>query len=85
MMLAALLIAPALIGYAQQAPPGASQPDEGLAGALSERGIPGSIIAGVPSQKLDADVLVVQPTENWNARNGAELLRAPEIRRILVQ
>ena len=49
-MLAALLIAPALIGYAQQAPPGASQPDEGLAGALSERGIPGSIIAGLLQQ-----------------------------------
>ena len=37
------------------------------------------------SQNLNPDVLMMQPTQNWYGCDGAELLRAPKIRRILVQ
>jgi hypothetical protein len=39
----------------------------------------------VLSQNLNPDVLVMQPTEDWYCCDGAELLLAPKIRRILVQ
>jgi hypothetical protein len=37
------------------------------------------------SQDLNPDILVMQPAQNWYCCDGAELVRAPKIRRILVQ
>jgi hypothetical protein len=39
----------------------------------------------VLSQNLGADILMMQPTQNCDGCDGAEFLRAPKIRRILVQ
>jgi len=39
----------------------------------------------VLSQNLNPDILMIQPTQNCDACDGAELLRAPKVRRILVQ
>jgi len=39
----------------------------------------------VLSQNLNPDVLMMQSAEDWYRCDGAELLRAPKIRRILVQ
>ncbi len=39
----------------------------------------------VPNQKLNPDVLMMESTENWDRGDAAELLRAPNMRRILVQ
>ena len=38
-----------------------------------------------PSQNLNPDVLMMESAEDWYRCDGAELLRAPKIRRILVQ
>ena len=43
------------------------------------------ILLTVHSQKLNADVLMMQPAEDWYRCDGAELLRAPKVRRILFQ
>src|SRR5260221_4741336 len=42
-------------------------------------------ILPVLNQNLNPDILVMQPTQNWDGCDGAELLRAPKIRRVLVQ
>ena len=39
----------------------------------------------VLSQNLDPDILMMQPTQNCDACDAAELLGAPKIRRFLVQ
>jgi hypothetical protein len=39
----------------------------------------------VLSQNLNPDVLMMQPTQNRDARDAAEPFRAPKFRRILVQ
>jgi len=37
------------------------------------------------SQNLNSDVLMMESTEDWYRRDGAELLRTPKIRCVLVQ
>ena len=39
----------------------------------------------VLSQNLNPDVLMMQPAQDWYRCDGAELLRSPKIRRILIQ
>ena len=39
----------------------------------------------VPSQNLNPDIMVMQPTQNWDGRDGAKLLRAPNFGCILAQ
>jgi hypothetical protein len=39
----------------------------------------------VTPENLNPDILMMQPTKNWDGCDGAELLDAPEIRRVLVQ
>jgi len=41
--------------------------------------------APVLSQNLNSDVLMMESTEDWYRRDGAELLRSPKIRRIFFQ
>ena len=37
----------------------------------------------VLSQKLESDILMMQPTKNWYRCDAAELLRPAKIRRVL--
>ena len=39
----------------------------------------------VPIQNLNADVLMMQPAEDWNRHDGADLLRPSQIGCIFVQ
>ncbi|MGD0076357.1 MAG: hypothetical protein ABSD31_18780 [Candidatus Binataceae bacterium] len=54
------------------------------AAILSGFGFVQDELVAVPSQKLNPDILVMQPTQNWDGCDGAALVRAPNIRRILL-
>jgi hypothetical protein len=44
-----------------------------------------SLAVPVVNQKLNPDIMVMQPTQNGDAGDEPELLRAPKSRRIFVQ